>query len=51
MGTQRRFEAKFGVATASNNSDYLKRKLAGQCGMFHPVLSLTPLVWSYHQFS
>ncbi|XP_024393478.1 protein CHROMATIN REMODELING 4 isoform X4 [Physcomitrium patens] len=29
---RRRYEAKFGTATLSNNSDYLKRKLAGQCG-------------------
>jgi hypothetical protein len=29
---QKKYEVKFGVATASNNSEYLKRKLAGQCG-------------------
>lgn len=31
---QRRYEVKFGTATLSNNSDYLKRKLAGQCGVY-----------------
>ncbi|CAK9274903.1 unnamed protein product [Sphagnum jensenii] len=29
---RKKYEVKFGVATASNNSEYLKRKLAGQCG-------------------
>lgn len=34
LWVQRRYEAKFGTVTLSNNSDYLKRKLAGQCGAY-----------------
>ncbi|XP_024369738.1 protein CHROMATIN REMODELING 4 isoform X4 [Physcomitrium patens] len=29
---RRRYESKFGTVALSNNSDYLKRKLSGQCG-------------------
>lgn len=40
LWVQRRYEAKFGTVTLSNNSDYLKRKLAGQCGAYCYFASL-----------
>jgi hypothetical protein len=45
FGLQRRYEAKFGTATLSNNSDYLKRKLAGQCGVYSYVVMMLCSSW------